>query len=238
MLSGDNGILQKATEAKERTDVAQIQEQINLAYHSALVDGRGEVTETSLETALKNEFNKTTLDEGWLDKTSVAGKWRITIDGISSNVPAGTEQTSTQVDESEKLYNTLKDKTPQEIVNGVMVDGIQTVFITASGTDATIEYNNQKYIVSLNPSDGSITSVVLEGNIIFTIHNEEQYTIREGTTFRQWIEEMHPTFRGYQIKIVMDDRFGGEYVKPAENCQMSLDSGGSIILADDVIEKR
>ena len=44
MLSGDNGILQKATTAKENTDNSQIQERINLAYHSALVDGKGKVT--------------------------------------------------------------------------------------------------------------------------------------------------------------------------------------------------
>ncbi len=90
MLSGDNGILQRATDAKENTGKAQIQEQINLAYHSALVDGQGKVTETSLENELKKEFNKTSLEEGWLDKTSIDGKWKITIDDISLNVPAGT----------------------------------------------------------------------------------------------------------------------------------------------------
>ena len=89
MLSGDNGILQKATTAKENTDNSQIQERINLAYHSALVDSQGEVTEPSLENELKNEFNKSALEDGWLDKTSVEGKWRITIDGISLEVPAG-----------------------------------------------------------------------------------------------------------------------------------------------------
>ena len=89
MLAGDNSILQKATGAKTNTDNAQIQERINLAYHSALVDGQGEVTEPSLEKELKNEFNKSTLEDGWLDKTSVEGKWKITIDEISLEVPAG-----------------------------------------------------------------------------------------------------------------------------------------------------
>ena len=238
MLTGNNGILQQATIAKESTDSLKIQERINLAYHSSLIDGQGKTTEPLLESELKKEFNKTTLDDGWLDKTSVEGKWKITIDGISLNVPVGIEQLPIQVDESEKLYNVLKDKTPQEIVNGVIIDGIETKFITASGTEATIEYNNQEYIVSLDPSTGSIISVILEGNITFTIQNEENYTVRKGLTFRQWIEEMHPTFQGYQIKIVMDNRFGGEYVMPKENCQMCLDSDSKVILADDVIEKR
>lgn len=91
MLSGDNGILQKATTAKENTDNSQIQERINLAYHSSLVDGKGKVTEPSLENELKKEFNKDSLDEGWLDKTSVEGKWKITIDEVSLEVPAGEE---------------------------------------------------------------------------------------------------------------------------------------------------
>ena len=91
MLAGDNGILQKATTAKESTDSSQIQERINLAYHSSLVDGQGKVTEPSLESEIKKEFNKATLEEGWLDKTSVEGKWKITIDNVSLEVPAGIE---------------------------------------------------------------------------------------------------------------------------------------------------
>ena len=57
MLAGDNGILQKATTAKESTDSSQIQERINLAYHSSLVDGQGKVTEPSLESEIKKDVN-------------------------------------------------------------------------------------------------------------------------------------------------------------------------------------
>ena len=45
-----------------------------------------------MERELKKEFNKTTLDEGWLDTTSVTGKWRITVDGISLDVPEGISE--------------------------------------------------------------------------------------------------------------------------------------------------
>lgn len=108
MLSGDNGILQKATTAKENTDSSQIQERINLAYHSSLVDGQGEVTEPSLESELKKEFNKTTLDDDWIDKTSVEGKWKITIDGISLAVPAGVvNETSSIINYGNKTAETV-----------------------------------------------------------------------------------------------------------------------------------
>ncbi len=91
-LNDDNSVVAKfATTAKENTDKAQIEERINLAYHSSLVDGQGKVTESSLESKLKKEFNKTTLDEDWLDKNSVAGKWKITIDNVFLEVPAGEE---------------------------------------------------------------------------------------------------------------------------------------------------
>ena len=105
MLSGDNSILQKATTAKESTDSSQIQERINLAYHSSLVDGQGKVTEPSLEDELKKEFNKTTLDEGWLDKSSVEGKWKITINDVSLDVPTGIEQPPEPVTIPTGIYN-------------------------------------------------------------------------------------------------------------------------------------
>jgi len=111
MLSGDNSILQKATDAKTNTDYSQIQERINLAYHSSLVEGQGKVTEPSLEDEIKKEFNKTTLDEGWLDKTSVEGKWRITIDGVVLDIPAGTS------DETQSAIN-YGGKSAQTVIQG------------------------------------------------------------------------------------------------------------------------
>lgn len=112
--------MQKATTAKENTGVAQIQEQINLAYHSALVDGQGEVTEPSLEKELKKEFNKSALEDGWLDKTSVEGKWKITIDGISLEVPAGKENDDKVVgSSSDWKLNDAKDTIIAYIGNGI-----------------------------------------------------------------------------------------------------------------------
>lgn len=92
MLSGDNSILQNAADAKTNTGSSQIQERINLAYHSSLINGQGNVTEPSLESELKKEFNKAALDEGWLDKTSSTDMWRITIDGVYLDVKKGIEE--------------------------------------------------------------------------------------------------------------------------------------------------
>ncbi len=60
MLSGDNGILQKATDAKTKSDEAQIQEKVRLAYNSALAkdltNGNTTLTKSTLEDELKKEF--------------------------------------------------------------------------------------------------------------------------------------------------------------------------------------
>ena len=60
MLSGDNGILQEATKAKESTDSAQIKERVRLAYNSALTrdltNGNGDLTKPTLDEEINNEF--------------------------------------------------------------------------------------------------------------------------------------------------------------------------------------
>lgn len=64
MLSGDNGILQKATDAKENTIVENEKEQIELAYISAAINKLGNhVTDLDLQ----NELNKSVGQ----DKTNV-----------------------------------------------------------------------------------------------------------------------------------------------------------------------
>ena len=57
MLTGDNGILQRAGQAKENTDKAQLEEQVKLATLSAITDGRGNITDTSLKNELKKNIN-------------------------------------------------------------------------------------------------------------------------------------------------------------------------------------
>ncbi len=90
MLSGDNGILQKATTAKENTDSAQIKERIQLAYHSALTKDitgeNGELLKSTLQTELDNEFiGKVATIEDSADKKD----WIIKVDNVEVSVKAG-----------------------------------------------------------------------------------------------------------------------------------------------------
>ena len=87
MLSGDNGILQKTTTAKENTDKTQIEERIKLAYHSALTGGQGSYTKKTLEEELENEFgeNNYNVDD------SDSDIWVLSAKGQSVTIPAGTK---------------------------------------------------------------------------------------------------------------------------------------------------
>ena len=78
MLLGNNGILQRTIEAKENTEESLIKEKINLAYHSALANCQGNITEDLLAKELSNEFGAKNTDYTLIN--SKDGKsWTITI---------------------------------------------------------------------------------------------------------------------------------------------------------------
>ena len=58
MLTGNNGVLIRAGEAKERTDEAQITENIALAYNSALI-GKFIKTDKTFEEKMQEELEET-----------------------------------------------------------------------------------------------------------------------------------------------------------------------------------
>ena len=90
MLLGDNGILQRATTAKENTDSAQIKERIQLAYHSALTGGQGSYTKESLEEELEKEFGENNYNVDDSDNTN----WILSAKGQNVAIPAGKKGTN------------------------------------------------------------------------------------------------------------------------------------------------
>ncbi len=86
MLTGDNGILTRAGEAKENTDESQIIERIQLAYHSALIGGQGSYTKDTLMDELKKEFS-TDYDVDASDNVN----WKLIAYGQEVIIPAGKE---------------------------------------------------------------------------------------------------------------------------------------------------
>ena len=91
MLTGENGILKRASEAKVQTETAQTIEKIQLSALSALTDGLGKIKESTLEQELTNHLGtkgtdytiEGSSDEGWIvsvPKDKVA--YLISVDGI------------------------------------------------------------------------------------------------------------------------------------------------------------
>ena len=92
MLSGDNGVLQRATDAKTNTDNAQIKEKIRLAYTSALTkdisNQKAEVQKSTFEDELEVEFPNKTIN---IENSNDNKEWIVTIDGVTENVPIGKD---------------------------------------------------------------------------------------------------------------------------------------------------
>ena len=102
MLSGDNSILSRATDAKEKSGIAQAEERIKMSYNAALTEdlaeGKGNIQKSTLETELAKEFPGSTIsvEEDSNDST----KWVVTVDGVSLTVQAGISTAALEEDEN------------------------------------------------------------------------------------------------------------------------------------------
>ena len=93
MLVGENGLLQRATNAKTNSDDAQIIERIRLAYNSALTrdltNGNGDLTKPTLDEEINIEFGSSgkVIEDG--------NDWVITVNDIEfERIPATKEKYS------------------------------------------------------------------------------------------------------------------------------------------------
>ena len=87
MLSGDNGILQRAGQAKKSSEAEQIKERMKLAYHSALAGGQWSYTKESLGDELEKEFGENNYDVD--DSNDV--NWILNAKNQSISIPAGVK---------------------------------------------------------------------------------------------------------------------------------------------------
>ena len=99
MLTGQNGILNRAGEAKEKTGLAQINESVKLAVADALTKGTGSITRDNLEDALnkyvgEDNYELTDVSDGWT--ISAGGKeYHVSsTGGISEDNNDGNDETS------------------------------------------------------------------------------------------------------------------------------------------------
>ena len=84
MLTGQNGILNRANQAKENTGTAQTEELVKLSVTDALTQGLGSLTDENLKASLNNNIGA--------GKYTITGDatngWTVTVDGKRYNIEA------------------------------------------------------------------------------------------------------------------------------------------------------
>ena len=185
-LSGDNGILSRAAESKTKSQESQVQENIKLAYNSALIGGyAGETTtfKDRLQSELENTYGvgKVTVEEdgsGYI--VTIEGKGTYTIDqngsigkAIDSKyIPTATYivgSTVTATEDENGQGTITKDSTAYVIVTISIQEG--TISSVTPGTGLTLVSNDSgKYVYSIT-KDGNYTLTIVSNQ-----GTENEYT--------------------------------------------------------------
>lgn len=142
MLTGQNGILNRAAEAKEKNDVAQKEEQIKLAVMAALSDGTGTLTIPNLKKELAS-YGITIAEDATFPVTVGAGgnNYTIAATGEVTKVGSGSVTPTPNPD----------PVTPPTVPEGLKVG--DTVTYSPSGT-----YTWQGKYCSSSQSDANLSS--------------------------------------------------------------------------------
>ncbi len=204
-LAGDNGILSRATDAREQTDIAEEKEKVALAAQAALIDNNGrEILQQNLEKELENGFgkNKYSVEEGEnageqgyiVTITDTGRRYFVSKNGnVEQMIPAPivthTINPDTQVAEGEKITITINATAIEgEITKITKPDGT-SVEKTTTTTYEVEENGEYKFIVE--QSNGGKTTYIVEitnGKYVekfSDIYNSTQQYTKNGQT--AWI---------------------------------------------------
>ena len=181
MLTGQNGILNRTAEAKEKTRLAKIDEGVKMAVMSALSKGLGTIEDEylrdGLEEYLKGENYTLTGDRinGW---TIIVGGKNYNIDG-NGTVSKGNKNYSEEVEDEDIapedlfLYDVISDTDKTAKITGlnpIYCNGIKTTDEENGATNYEIIYNGNKIPDTLVVP----YKVTIDG---------EEYTITEACVF-------------------------------------------------------
>ena len=175
-LAGDNGILSRATDAREATDIAEEKEKVALAAQAALIDNNGrEILQQHLEEELENSFGNIKYDveegenneeQGYIVSIADTGRrYFVSKNGhveqmIPGPIVTHTINPETQVDEGEKITITISaTATEGEITKITKPDGT-SVENTTTTTYEVEENGKYKFIVE--QSNGGKTTYTVE----------------------------------------------------------------------------
>ena len=158
MLTGDNGILTRAGEAKDTTEEKSIDERVKLAYLAALTGGKGEATEWKLKQELNKEFgeNGYQLSED-LTKVTIDNKEYLIVGTVQpGGITIEDLQTETTKPYLPTGFNISSKEDEQSVSKGLVItDGTnQFVWVEVPMTEAVyqnatrniIEFTDAEYL--------------------------------------------------------------------------------------------
>ena len=206
-LTGENGILTRANDAKENTGLAEEREMVELSAQAALIDNNGkEILEQYLDPELENNFgeNKYSLEKGEnngeqgfiVTITDTGRRYFISTSGkVDQMIPgpkvSHTISPDTQVNEGEKITITINaEATEGEITKITKPDGTSVENTTT--TTYEVE-DNGEYKFVVEQSNGGKTTYTVEitnGKYVekfSDIYNSTQQYTKNGQT--AWIPE-------------------------------------------------
>lgn len=178
MLAGDNSILSKATDAKEKSGISQAEERIKMSYNAALTEdlagGKANIQKSTLEAELAKEFPESTISV--VEDSSDSTKWIVTVDGVSVTVQAGVS-TASEEDENTveslakagtiKRWDKVNYKPGTKTTASISLPSGATIGGTISASSATdwvvLDVNESTGEVLIVPKTVSSTTLTLSG---------------------------------------------------------------------------
>ena len=159
MLTGENGILNRASGAKESTGTAQTEELVKLSITDALTQGLGSLTDANLKTALNNNIGAGKYE---ISGDATSG-WTVTVNGkeykidstgkIDGTTTGGGETGKLPTGEGTKPYlpNSTFSKKEGDLAKGLVIqDANQNEYVWVE-VPTTI-YSDSKYNAKGIPS--------------------------------------------------------------------------------------
>ena len=177
MLSGDNSILSRATQARTKTGNAQDEETISLAYLAAVTGKYADSSDmsTTLQTELEKTYGSgkvTVTKDGSTYTVTITGKGTYTIDANGKVEKSGP---TIQITQPKVVANA--DGTGEDVTANTKKEGTDTLYIsfvpTISGGNITsVKYNGNETVnaITIEPQNGIyVLEITKNGDYSFTI---------------------------------------------------------------------
>ena len=220
MIMGDSGIFSKANQAKNKTEVAQYEEELRMCILELQTDSATNGTTFNMET-IKNKFVEKVKE---LENTT--------------EIEFPTEESETRLDGTYKGYEFyIDDKYAAHI--GDKATGIQlTISLNPSG------WTNQNVTATITiKSNNGIRKIVPQGESEITLNGEKEYTITksdiaENTTFAYEVtDSQNNTQTKTAIINTIDKEPPADFTITAENTEEGLKITGTTTDSKSGIEK-